>query len=97
MTVDEITGTYDASKHPDVIAGKMSEAQVLGLFLETFEMHHNIVNDSVNDQCITLEEFVEYYTNVSSSIDRDDYFALMMTRAWNLDGQKINQKGWASA
>ena len=39
------------------------------------------------DGIVTMEEFVEYYTNVSASIDDEDYFTLMMNQAWNLDGE----------
>lgn len=47
---------------------------------------------------MTLEEFTEYYNNISSSIDNDDYFALMMNNSWNIKGdaqtyQKYD-KGW---
>jgi hypothetical protein len=47
-----------------------------------------------------LDEFLEYYTNISVSIDNDDYFALMMNNSWNLKGdastyQKYD-KGWAN-
>ena len=41
------------------------------------------------DHIVTKEEFEEYYNNVSSSIDLDEYFAVMMTNAWNLDGKMI--------
>jgi hypothetical protein len=48
-----------------------------------------------------LDEFVEYYTNVSASIDNEEYFALMMNNSWNLSGDaptyKQNQKAaWAN-
>jgi L,D-peptidoglycan transpeptidase YkuD (ErfK/YbiS/YcfS/YnhG family) len=36
---------------------------------------------------VTLDEFIEYYTNISSNIDNDAYFDLMMNNAWNLDGK----------
>lgn len=69
-------------------------------FLETFEMHHNIKHQQDRDSRITLDEFLEYYTNISVSIDNDDYFALMMNNSWNLKGdaqtyQKYD-KGWAN-
>lgn len=40
-------------------------------FLETFEIHHNIVNSTAPDHVVTREEFEEYYNNISSSIDND--------------------------
>lgn len=99
LDLNDIKGTYNASKHPDVIAGKRTEDQVLVEFLETFETHHNIRNGSQSDGSVTFEEFVEYYKNISCSIDNDDYFSLMMNNSWNLRGdaspyQKY-EKGWA--
>lgn len=41
-------------------------------------MHHNMKTGGQRDSRITLEEFVEYYTNVSASIDDDMYFSHMM-------------------
>lgn len=46
------------------------------------------------DGSVTQEEFLEYYTNVSASIDDDRYFELMMRNAWNFDN-KTYAKGWA--
>jgi len=47
-----------------------------------------------------MDEFVEYYTNISASIDDDMYFQAMMNSAWNLSGDaatyKSFGKGWAS-
>jgi hypothetical protein len=100
IEVDDIKDTYNASKHPDVIQGRKTENQILMEFLETFEMHHNIKHQQDRDSRITMEEFLEYYTNISVSIDHDDYFALMMNNSWNLKGdaqtyQKY-EKGWAN-
>ena len=35
---------------------------------------------------VSHEEFVEYYKDVSASIDEDDYFELMMRNAWHIAG-----------
>ena len=95
VDIDDIRGTYTANKHPDVISGKKTEQQILQEFLETFETAHNCRTQTGPDYIITKEEFEEYYNNVSASIDNDEYFALMMNNAWNLDGKKVTKKGWA--
>jgi hypothetical protein len=87
LEIDDIKGVYDASRHPDVKSGKKSEDEVLKEFLETFEMNHNVMHGYGSDGVVTQEEFMEYYNNVSVNIDNDQYFDLMMTNAWNLDGK----------
>ena len=39
----------------------------------------------IADGIVTFEEFVDYYRDVSASIDTDEYFAAMMKSAWKLD------------
>lgn len=86
LDIDDIKDTYNATKHPDVISGRKTEQQILMEFLETFETHHNLKAGSANDSSVTLEEFMEYYTNINGSIDNDEYFALMMNNSWNIRG-----------
>jgi Ca2+-binding EF-hand superfamily protein len=43
----EVASTYDASKHPDVLAGKRSPADILTEFLDTFDV------GGVKDGCVT--------------------------------------------
>lgn len=69
---------------------------MLSEWLDTFELHHSLKNPDSRDRRITFEEFVEYYTNISSTIDNDEYFDLMITNAWNLN-DKFYSKGWGTA
>ena len=95
VELDDIRGTYNASKHPDVKSGKKTEDEVLGEFLDVFEYHFNLLNDNKSkDRSITFEEFTEYYENISMSVENDDYFDLILNNAWNLDGSRVTKKGW---
>lgn len=76
----ELMEKYDASQHPDVLTGRKSADQVLREWLTVFEV------GGVEDGKVTLEEFENYYTNLSANIDRDDYFELMVRNAWHLSG-----------
>lgn len=100
LDINDIKDSYNASKHPDVVQGKRTEEQVLIEFLETFEAHHNLREGTETDGRVDETEFVEYYKNISVSIDNDDYFSLMMNNSWNLRGdaspyQKY-EKGWGN-
>lgn len=77
---DDLIGVYDASKHPDVISGKKTPDEVLREFLDTFDVGGEI------DGKVTRQEFMNYYHNLSASIDNEDYFELMIRNAWHISG-----------
>mmetsp|Transcript_170758 Transcript_170758/g.414912 ORF Transcript_170758/g.414912 Transcript_170758/m.414912 type:complete len:704 (-) Transcript_170758:99-2210(-) len=81
IDIDDIARFYNARSHPDVMAGKKTEEEVLHTFLDTFDV-------KTRDRKVTVEEFEEYYTGVSASIDDDNYFQLMMWNAWPLSARK---------
>ena len=76
----EIMSLYNANAHPDVLAGKKTPQEVLREFLETFEVGGEV------DGKVTFDEFCNYYSNVSMSIDNDEYFELMIRNAWRISG-----------
>ena len=92
--IKDIKETYNAKNHPDVKKGKKTEEEVLAEFLDTFEIHHAMKHPEDRDGKVTLKEFIEYYTNISSTIDNDQYFELMITNAWNLNNVSYG-KAWA--
>jgi Ca2+-binding EF-hand superfamily protein len=80
IEANELMEKYDASKHPDVIAGRRTAQQVLNEWLSTFEVGGAV------DGCVTRQEFVNYYTNIGANIDNEDYFELMIRNAWHISG-----------
>lgn len=95
LNINDIKGVYNAKMHPDVKSGKKTEDEILFEFLDTFEIHHSDNVEDALDHNVTLNEWIEYYNNVSMSIDRDDYFELMMNGAWNFKGDRVTKKGFA--
>ena len=97
LDINDVKRFYNAKGHPDVRSGRKTEDEVLGEFLETFEMHHNL-DGGQNDRQVTKEEFDEYYNNISMSIDNDQYFELMMNNAWKLNEAPAytKNKAWRS-
>lgn len=78
VTIDDIMQIYNASCHPDFISGKKNKEQILREFMTIWETHKH-------DGIVTLEEFEDYYKDVSASIDDDDYFEAMIRKAWKMD------------
>lgn len=78
VTVEDLRGVYNISKHPKFISGEWNEDQCLKEFLTSFDTPNCL------DGRVTEEEFINYYSGVSASIDNDAYFDLMMRNAWKL-------------
>ncbi|XP_035215086.1 calcyphosin-like protein [Stegodyphus dumicola] len=78
ITYEDLKGIYSVHKHPDYLNGQVNEKQLLNRFLKNFE------ESGVVDGVVTKEEFIDYYTGVSASIDEDGYFDLMMRTSWKL-------------
>jgi Ca2+-binding EF-hand superfamily protein len=96
IDIEDVRKSYNARQHPDVRAGKKTEEEVLHEFLETFEAHRAMNSNAdkyskQGDGQITLNEFFDYYSNVSASVDNDEYFQLMITNAWNLNNRQYSK------
>ena len=86
VDVQEVVKKYNADQHPKVKSGDMTRKEVLMEFMETFEVGETV------DGMVTRQEFTNYYHNLSSSIDSDDYWELMMRNAWHIAGGE----GWCA-
>ena len=80
VDINDIALAYDVSLHPDFIAGKRSKDDILREFLDGFDV------GGEKDGVVTLSEFENYYAAISCSIQRDDYFELMIRNAWHISG-----------
>merc|ERR1711865_474471 len=78
VTVDDLRGVYDCSKHPAVKNGSKKEDEVLSEFLTKFEVK------CIPDGTVTWDEFLHYYKLMSNDIPNDDYFVLLLRKAWQI-------------
>ena len=78
MSLYHTHSVYEYKTHPKFQNGEWSEEDVFAAFIRSF--------DSPNDPDgqVTWEEFLNYYSGVSASIDEDCYFDLMMRQAWKI-------------
>ena len=96
ISFDELQAKYSAKNHPEVLSGRKTENEVLKEFMDTFQDTYNYLCGTETDNIITLEEFMEYYENISMTIDSDEYFEILLNNAWNLNGQNAYKKAWAN-
>lgn len=75
--------SYDASNHPEVVAGRMTAARALKEFLETFD---------VAEGGVTEQALIDYYSAVGSSIQSDQYFELLVRSTWNCHEHAVEEK-----
>ena len=76
--------------HPDVIIGRRTEQEVLAEFLDNLDYHFNLLNQgkNVEDEEITLQDFIEFYRYISVGIDTDGDFKKIINGVWGLERQK---------
>ncbi|XP_018645771.1 calcyphosine/tpp, putative [Schistosoma mansoni] len=78
ITIEDLKGVYNVKNHPKFINGEKTEDEILVEFLKTFQPQNNA------DEIVTREEFFNYYTGISASIDNDAYFDLMIRQAYKI-------------
>ncbi|XP_030048894.1 calcyphosin-like protein isoform X2 [Microcaecilia unicolor] len=78
VTIEDLRGVYNAKHHPKYQNGEWTEDQVFRIFLDNFDSPYD------KDGQVTKDEFLNYYSGVSASVDSDVYFILMMRSAWKL-------------
>ncbi|KAE9040534.1 hypothetical protein PR003_g4962 [Phytophthora rubi] len=76
----DVVEEFDASAHPDVLAGRRGVDHVCREFLETFD-----IDGGAQDGKVTWEQWRGYYHNVSASIASDKLFEEMVCSVWHLD------------
>ncbi|XP_069125956.1 calcyphosin-like protein isoform X5 [Argopecten irradians] len=78
ITIEDLKGVYNCKKHPKYINGEWTEDQILRKFLDSFDSPDD------KDGTITEDEFMNYYSGVSASVDNDAYFCLVMKNSWGV-------------
>ena len=84
ISFKELNNKYNIKQHPDVLSGKISEEEALKEFMDTFQETYNYLCGTETNNIITIEEFMEYYENVSMTIEEDEYFEYLLNNTWNL-------------
>lgn len=83
----EVVQSYDASRHPDVVAGRKKEEQLFQEFVDNFD----VVDDTsgATEGKISSLQWEQYYHNVSFFVPDDDFFELMIRNTWQLPASAL--------
>ena len=90
ITIKDICQIYDVSQNQDFIDGKLTRDEILEQFLDGFDGAKGN-----NDGVITLEEWVDYYTDLSMSLPSEEYFVAMMESVWGMcedEGETVTKE-----
>lgn len=77
VTLEDLANTFDVSQLPEVQSGKVKPEEVFKAFISNWDTKKR-------DGIITLDEFVDYYKDVSALIEKDENFVEMMKSTWDL-------------
>ena len=75
VKASDLRVAFRCSAHPKVASGEITEDEAFLEFLTNF-------GDKNNDGNVTMVEWADYYSAVSSSIESDDHFCQLMEQAW---------------
>lgn len=78
VTMKRLVSLYDTTGHPEVVVGKITPQQAAENFV--------LLWDRAPDSRVSLEDFMEYYADLSAGIDNDTYFEHMMHNCWHISG-----------
>ena len=87
---NQIAEGFNASRHPGVKAGYISEDEIQHDFEETFKALHSVYHSFQQDQPVAKDEFFEYFRILSTTVPNDKVFDMIMTGVWNIDMKDLD-------
>jgi Ca2+-binding EF-hand superfamily protein len=76
VSIQDVEAVHNPKSSELVRMGKTTANAIFVNLLQSYDLD--------GDGRITREEFIDYYREISPSIDNDEYFATMMKNAWKL-------------
>jgi len=74
----DLKGVFNASFHPKVISGEITEDQAFDQFIKNF-------NDHTGEGKVDRYEWNDYYSAVSFSLENDEHFISLIISVWRLE------------
>jgi Ca2+-binding EF-hand superfamily protein len=77
LSLSDLASRFNIFLNPDVQSGRKSGATVIDEFVRSFKS---------ND--VTIEDFCDYYSNLSCGINADEQFELVANNTWTAENKK---------
>eukprot|EP00913_Durusdinium_trenchii_P025936 g24336.t1 len=74
---------FKAEAHPLVVRGQLESGYVLAEFLDTFSQLAHVLGGCENGM-VSFNDFLAYYDVVSSTVENDSLFDLIVQRVWDV-------------
>ena len=94
LTLDTLRFAYRSAAHPEVLAGRRAEEEVLRELYETFAGPPFTAADGAT---VTAAGFAEYYANLSLFVANDTHFCKVLYDCWGLARASRAATGLAGA
>ena len=90
ISLNDLKQKFKGYNHPDVKSGIKSETEVYYDFLEVIDIFKNYKNNVKleNNDIITYEDFLDFYKEISLSINDDKVFEDLLFLCWNNNKDK---------
>ena len=88
LSLNILKENYKSERHPEVLNNRRNAKDIYLQFSECLDIFAKLNNISNN---ITLDQFIDFYSGISSSVYDDNYFSYIMDNVWsNKDNNKNN-------
>ena len=92
ISSNDIKSLFNAARHPEVVSNKRTEDEVLGEWLDNFEIFSEYNGTAnIGERQVSFDEFLYFYSLISMSNEDDRYFEYMVVNTWNLDKKQRMQ------
>ena len=85
ININELKQKFNPSGHPEAYSKNNSKEEIYEEFLNNLEIYkkYSLIKNRNSSFLFTLDDFINFYTQISFDIEDDNYFNNLITGVWN--------------
>ena len=85
ININELKQKFNPSGHPEAYSKNNSKEEIYEEFLNNLEIYkkYSLIKNRNSSFLFTLDDFIDFYTQISFDIEDDNYFNNLITGVWN--------------